>query len=244
MQSYTVESYGEAISPVFDAVNDDPAEVARIVAFLRGYAGAGPVLEPGIGTGRIGVPLAESGVEVYGVEISRPMVEQLRAKPGASLVTVEIGDMAEVGFGRQFSLIYLAQGTFGALLTAEQQGGYLEYARKQLTDDGLLVVETMEIDDSRFSHDQHVTTSLLDVGHVVLTAAMREPDTQLMSIQNVLLTAHGIQLYPVKFRYHAAPELDGMAAEAGLRLVDRFSDWEKAGYTPGDLRHISVYGPS
>ncbi|QFZ21181.1 class I SAM-dependent methyltransferase [Saccharothrix syringae] len=242
MQHYSAESYGEAIAAVFDIVNDDPVEVAGIVDFLRGVAGDGPVLEAGIGTGRIGLPLAASGVELYGVDISQDMVDQLLAKPGADKITVAVGDMNDVDFGREFSLVYLAQGTFGALLEADAQRQFLKSARKQLADGGRLVVETMEVDDSRFTHDQYVTTSLLDVTHVVLSAAIREPEQQLLSIQNVLLSQHGIQLYPVKFRYYTAAELDEMADQAGLRLLERYSDWRKADYTPGDLRHISVYG--
>jgi predicted RNA methylase len=244
MQHYTAESYGDAIAAVFDVVNDDPALVASIVGFLREYAGDGPALEPGIGTGRIGIPLSRTGVEVYGVDISQEMVNQLRAKPGADKVTVEVGDMNDVDFNREFSLVYLAQGTFGALLTAECQRRFLKNAREKLTGDGRLVVETMEIDDTRFSHDQYVATSLLDVGHVVLSAAIREPESQLLSIQNILVTAHGIQLYPVKFRYYTAAEIDGMAADAGLRLLERYADWDKTEYAPGDLQHISVYGIS
>ncbi|GLZ36292.1 hypothetical protein Lesp02_84790 [Lentzea sp. NBRC 105346] len=242
MQSYSAESYGEAIAAVFDVVNDNPEEVASIVGFLQGYVGDGPVLEAGVGTGRIALPLAETGVELYAVDISQDMVDQLLAKPGADKLTVVVGNMNDVDFGKQFSLVYLAQGTFGALLTADAQRQFLQGARKQLTDDGRLVIETMEVDDTRFSHDQYVTTSLLDVTHVVLSAAIREPAEQLLSIQNVLLTPHGIQLYPVKFRYYTATELDEMAAEAGLRLLERYSDWDSAAYSPGDLRHISVYG--
>lgn len=243
MEHYTVESYGEAIAPVFDIVNNDPVEVARIVSFLREQAGEGPVLEAGIGTGRIAVPLAETGLSVFGVEISEAMVEQLRAKPGADKITVEIGDMNEVDFGCRFSLVYLAQGTFGSLLTVENQLRFLQSAQRQLTEDGRLVIESIEIEDSRFNHDQHVTASLLDVGHVVLTAAIREPEKQILSIQNILLSPHGIQLFPVKFRYYTAAELDQMAAKAGLRLLDRYGDWEKSAYIAGQTQHISVYTP-
>ncbi|GLW24844.1 methyltransferase domain-containing protein [Microbispora triticiradicis] len=242
MRNYSAESYGDAIASVFDVVNDDPAEVAAIVEFLRSRAGTGPVLEAGIGTGRIGIPLAGTGVEVFGVEVSREMANQLRTKPGAEKVTVEVGDMNEIDFGRKFSLVVLAQGTFGALLSEPAQRAYLRRVPEILTEDGRLVVETMEVDDSRFTHDQYVATSLLDVDHVVLSAALRDPGHQVLSIQNVLLTAHGIQLYPVKFRYYTAGQLDEMAGDAGLRLLERYSDWAEADYAPGCLRHVSVYG--
>jgi hypothetical protein len=242
MQHYAAESYGDAIAAVFDVLNEDPSEVARIVAFLGEYAGDGPVLEPGIGTGRIGIPLA-AGVEVYGVDISLEMVNQLLSKPGGEKVTVQVGDMNVVDFNRKFSMVYLVQGTFGALLTAERQRQFLRNVREQLSDAGRLIVETVEIDDSRFSDDQYVRTSRLDVGLVLLDAAMRDPENQLLSIQNVLVTTHRTQLFPLKVRYYTARELDLMASGAGLQLVERYSDWEKSSYYPGNLHHISVYGP-
>ncbi|ATE55017.1 class I SAM-dependent DNA methyltransferase [Actinosynnema pretiosum] len=241
MQSYSFESYGQAMAPVFDAINDDPEEVAAIVAFLRARAGDGPVLEAGIGTGRVGLPLAEAGVELHGVEISEAMAEQLRAKPGADKVELVVGDMNEVDLGREFSMVYLVQGTFGSLLSEENQRRFLATAHRLLAPGGRLVIETMEVDETRFTHDQYVATSLLDVGYAVLSAAMREPGTQVLSIQNIMLGAHGIQVFPVKFRYYTAEQLDGMAEDTGFTLVERCVDWGASPYEKGDLNHVSVF---
>lgn len=52
------------------------------VAFYTGQALAlgGPVLEIGCGTGRLTIPLARAGVEVWAVDVSEAMLDQLRAK--------------------------------------------------------------------------------------------------------------------------------------------------------------------
>jgi ubiquinone/menaquinone biosynthesis C-methylase UbiE len=241
VRNFRPDTYGEAIAPAFDTINDDPEQVASIVKFLVDHAGNGPVLEPGIGTGRVGIPFAETGLPVYGVEISDAMVEQLRGKPGAERVTVEVGDMTEVDFGQSFSLVYLAQGTFSALLSEERQRQFLRHARNLVADGARLVVETFEIDDTQFRDDQYVTVSMMDTDHLVLSAATREPDVQIVSMQNILLTTQGNQLFPMKFRYYSAAELDEMAADAHFRLVERYADWDKAEYAPGDRRHISVF---
>ena len=47
---------------------------------------AGPVLEIGVGTGRIAVPLAEAGFRVLGVDLSAPMLGVLAAKDSAVAV--------------------------------------------------------------------------------------------------------------------------------------------------------------
>ena len=70
-----------------DARAEDAATLARIgilgdVAFYREQAAAtgGPVLEIGCGTGRLTIPLARAGHEVWAVDISAAMLDQLRAK--------------------------------------------------------------------------------------------------------------------------------------------------------------------
>ena len=59
----------------------DPTVVESTVDFLAGWAGPGPALEFGIGTGRIAQPLSRRGIRVHGIDLSRAMVEQLRAQP-------------------------------------------------------------------------------------------------------------------------------------------------------------------
>lgn len=82
---------------------DDLAQFASVppqtdseVTGLRKLAGQGPVLELGVGTGRVAIPLADSGLDVHGIELDPAMVEQLRRKPGGERVQVHTGDMADV----------------------------------------------------------------------------------------------------------------------------------------------------
>ena len=67
----------------------DPT-VDRLIAL----AGDGRALEFAIGTGRVGVPLAERGVPVTGIELSQPMIDQLRTKVDDTTIPVVVGDMA------------------------------------------------------------------------------------------------------------------------------------------------------
>jgi SAM-dependent methyltransferase len=74
-----------AIVRTFAAAEEAGRVDARATA-LAGSKGTGStprVLEVGIGTGRIAVPLERAGVEVFGVDIAREMLAQLHAKrPG------------------------------------------------------------------------------------------------------------------------------------------------------------------
>ncbi len=72
----------------------EPAVVDPAVEFLAEAAGAGPILEFGIGTGRLAVPLSRRGLHVCGIELSPDMVAVLRAHEGADAIGVTIGDFA------------------------------------------------------------------------------------------------------------------------------------------------------
>jgi hypothetical protein len=71
----------------------DPA-VERLAAL----AGDGPALEFAIGTGRVAIPLAARGVPVTGIELSRPMIDQLRTKANETTIPVIAADMATTTF--------------------------------------------------------------------------------------------------------------------------------------------------
>jgi 2-polyprenyl-3-methyl-5-hydroxy-6-metoxy-1,4-benzoquinol methylase len=66
---------------VFRIVPDDTDDT---VSFLEGLAGLGPVLELGIGTGRVALPLAEKGVEVHGIDTSEAIGKAAQGQAGRS----------------------------------------------------------------------------------------------------------------------------------------------------------------
>jgi SAM-dependent methyltransferase len=58
-----------------------PEAAAKVTAVLaEAVLGHGPVLEIGVGTGRIALPLADAGIEVVGIDLSRPMLERMVEK--------------------------------------------------------------------------------------------------------------------------------------------------------------------
>src|SRR5512142_3437141 len=91
------DHFGERAAARYDESSAElfaPEAVEPVVDFLAALAGDGAALELGIGTGRIGLPLAARGVPVHGVDLSEAMVGRLREKPGADAIGVTIGDFA------------------------------------------------------------------------------------------------------------------------------------------------------
>ncbi len=69
------------------------------------------MLELAIGTGRVAIPLAALGVPVTGIELSGPMVDQLRTTVDAATIDVVVGDMATARAPGRFSLVVLVFNT-------------------------------------------------------------------------------------------------------------------------------------
>src|SRR6478735_1494618 len=133
MDDYGPATYGDRVADVYDEWYDtvDPAEECALLAEL---AGGGRVLELGIGTGRIALPLAAAGIEVQGVDSSPAMVKQLQAKPGGAAIPVTIGDMADVPVDGEFSLVFVVFSTFFMLTTEEAQQRCFRNAAAQRCD--------------------------------------------------------------------------------------------------------------
>lgn len=87
----------------YDATRGFPPgqETGAVQAMARagGLGAHSSVLEIGIGTGRIALPLAPFVGKLFGVDLSRPMMKRLITKRGAEPVFVAEGDATRLPFG-------------------------------------------------------------------------------------------------------------------------------------------------
>jgi SAM-dependent methyltransferase len=196
-----------------------------------------------IGTGRIALPLAARGVRVDGIDISPPMVEQLRAKPGGNQITVTIGDFADVAVPGSYQLIFVVFNTLFNLLTQNDQVRCFENVAAHLTADGAFVVEGfVPAYLHRLRNDQFVNAESISVGEVRLDVGRHNAATQQLDESHISLTGEGIKLNPIVCRYAWPSELDLMARIAGLRLKERWAGWKREPFDSASRNCISVYG--
>jgi SAM-dependent methyltransferase len=213
----------------------EPETIARTVDFLAGLAGDGRALELAVGTGRIGLPLSERGVEVHGIDLSAPMVEQLREKPAGTGIPVTIGDMTTTRLDATFRLVYLVFNTIDNLTTQEAQVACFENAARHLEPGGCFVVEVHVPELRRLPPGERFVVFHVGENHV----GVDEYDVATQGLVSHHVTARGKSSMP--FRYVWPAELDLMARLAGLRLRDRFEDWDRSPFTNESPKHVSVW---
>jgi SAM-dependent methyltransferase len=241
MTDHDPRLYGARIADDYDALYDGVLDTQGAVRCLGDLAGAGPVLEFGIGTGRLALPLVERGLVVHGVESSPDMVEQLRAKPGGDLLEVAQGDFTDVRVPGTFSLVVLAFNTIFALPSQDAQVACFHNAAAHLGPGGRFVVEAWVPDPSRFVRGSAVLVRHVAPDHVSLDVATIDPVAQRMHTTQVSLRGGEVRLYPANHRYAWPSELDLMARLAGLDLEHRWSGWDRSPFTDTSDGHVSVY---
>lgn len=231
----TAERYEDSSAEMFAPEVLDPA-----VDVLARLAGAGPALEFAIGTGRVAIPLVRRGIPVTGIELSPPMVDQLRRKISAEDLPVVVGDMATTTVPGRFALVYVVWNSIGNLRTQNEQVECFRNAARHLAPGGRFVVELWVPGIRRFPPGQAAVPFEVTDRHVGFDTL--DLATQQGTSHHYWRLDDGSARYgSSNFRYIWPAECDLMARLAGMTLEQRAADWHGAPFTSDSENHVSVW---
>ena len=234
--------FGEEIASGYDAsfgAEFDPAVIAATADFLAAQARGGRALELGVGTGRIALPLSARGVPVLGIDLSRAMVERLRAKPGGEAIDVTIGDFATARVAGSFSLVYLVFNTIENLTTQDEQVACFANAAAHLAPGGRFVIECAIPDLRALPRGERAV--VFDVSEEHWGIDEYDVATQGLVSHHFSRVGDGVEYSSGPFRYVWPSELDLMARLSGMPLVERWSGWRREPFTNESRKHVSVW---
>lgn len=236
-------TYGDNVADMYDAMFSDVSALdpAEAVAALAALAGPGPVLELGIGTGRVALPLRARGLEVHGIDASRAMIDELRCKQGGSEIPVTLGDFAAFDLSHRYTLIYIVFNTLFHLRDQEAQLSCFRCAADHLVDEGVFLVEAYtpahRVMTGRPVRVWGVRADAVDIGFREYQSVVE----QTYVAQHVRVTDGKVRLNLDYGREVWPGELDLMARLVGLQLRERWGDWRRNGCAPDAASHVSVY---
>jgi SAM-dependent methyltransferase len=226
--------YDESSAEMFDPESVDP-----VVDLLVELAAGGRALELGIGTGRIALPLAQRGVPVQGIDLSKAMVARLRAKPGGEDIGVTIGDLATTKVEGSFSLVYLVFNTIMNLTTQAAQVACFRNAAAHLEPRGCFVIEVMVPELQRLPPGETHRVFSWSESHWGIdeydVATQGLISHHLESVDGRLERSSG------PYRYVWPSELDLMAELAGMTLRERWGGWKREPFASDSRKHVSIW---
>ncbi len=207
---------------------------------LAELAGGGRALEFAIGTGRVAVPLAASGVPVTGIELSRPMVARLREKADETTIPVVLGDMATARAPGEYALVYLVYNTIGNLLTQADQVQCFRNAAAHLSAGGRFVIELTVPQLRVLPPGRDAAVFASEPGYIGVDTydVLRQ---HLVSHHFTFAAGREARVSRSPHRYIWPAELDLMGELAGFKLESRHADWAGAELTADSTSHVSVY---
>lgn len=233
--------YGRHIAQDYDEVYDGVFDTEGAVSRLGDLAEGGPILEFGVGTGRLAIPLAGLGHVVHGVDGSRDMLHLMAEKQGGERVGTTVGDFSTVNVPGEFGLVICATNTLYALPDQQSQLRCFSNAANHLRPGGRFVIEAW-IPRLGFSSGPTLEPRKLAAGYVGLVIGEHDPIRQLHSTTQVVLGGpDGVRVFPVVHRYAHPAELDLMAQMNGFVLEDRWANWQGEPLTTSSTNHVSVY---
>lgn len=231
--------YGRVTSRYYDAtyaaLRDPSGDADWYLALAR--ASGGPILELGVGTGRVLLPIAAEGLACTGLDPSPEMLDVLRSKHPPDSLSLIPGRMQDFDLpGERFALIFAAFRVFQHLYRVEDQLACLAAVRKHLAPGGAFafdvfvpspartaVVEEPEREDVRFRQGADEV--------IRYTAVTRNHAEQLIHVRMRYERRRDREVVcdeAVEFdmRYYYRYELQHLLNRAGLGRIELYGDFD------------------
>jgi len=137
------EPYPDVVARFYDAVYAEVRDGVDNAYYLKAMAEApGPVLEVGVGTGRLLVKALARGVEAYGIDLSPTMIERCRAKlPPDAADRVWLADAVGLETERRFALVVAPFRVLSHVVSPDDQLRLLESIHGVLRPGGVFVFD-------------------------------------------------------------------------------------------------------
>lgn len=232
---------------------DEQADV-RLYAHLAERT-RGPILDAGVGTGRIALGLAEFGRRVVGIDSSPAMLARAEAKRhdlDASSVTLRQADLRDFDLGEQFAMAVLALNTFAHMLTQDDQTRALACLHRHLAPGGLLALAL---------ENPYPSLTTLPQGELMLGWVKNGPGTderttmsyarhlnlvkqvQYLFMRYDVLKGNGmLRRYEdeIKLRWFYPSELRLLLEKHGFSIEDHYGGYELEDYTEMSPLFVTV----
>ncbi len=241
LHDFSASTYGDSFADVYDDWYENISDAEATAAFVAARCGDGPMVELGVGTGRLVDQLISHGLQVIGVDASADMLSRCAPRPGLTKVQADMAALPFDNAGPHLGGALCAFNTLFNLASVEQQAQLFASVANALQPNGALIIEAITGAGLEDGPPDSVGVSRIDSDRLVLAATKVDAEAQTIVGQHVDITEAGIRLRPWRLRWTTPPQLDVIANEVGLELVERVADWDGTPFDDDSDRHVSVY---
>ena len=207
----------------------------------------GPVLEIACGSRLVTIPIAAQGLDVTGVDLSRPMLEHACKKAQARQLNIRWveADARSFDLGTKYKFIYLTGNAFQAFLLRADQEALLVTVKRHLAPNGIFAFETRNPSghDLTDQPEEEFDQSYVSVeGHQVsvYTTQRYDPLAQVMYWTSFRRWNDGERDHNrethIACRFTYPQELEALLHYNGFQVTQQYGNWDK--------QELSAFSPS
>jgi len=210
----------------------------------------GRVLELGCGSGRLTIPLAQSGIDIIGADLSLSMLQRALAKTLIAGLKVSFvqADMRQFEFGARFSTILIPGNSLLHLLAIEDLRRCFASVRRHLAPGGKLVFDISKWDLARLARAHGERRLVLRVTHpergeiTVQETAEYDAAEQTRRVVWYLSASDepDFQIIAYRLRVIFPQELVLLLDYAGFRLETRYGEFTREAFSSTSPRQVCV----
>jgi SAM-dependent methyltransferase len=211
----------------------------------------GLVLELACGTGRVTIPIAQSGVEIVGLDQSASMLAHARSKAEAAGVTIAWieADCRNFSLDRKFALIFMAFNSMQHLHDRESLAALFTNVRGHLAPGGRFIFEVFNPSLAILNREpgrRYVERQYEDPdgrGTITLELSAVYDDAAQVNRMTWYFSLPGERDFRVErldVRCFFPQELDLLVRTNGFEIEQKFGNFERKAFAGGDMKQIVV----
>ncbi|MEI2638236.1 MAG: class I SAM-dependent methyltransferase [Microthrixaceae bacterium] len=246
-------TYGRSFADVYDSWYPSDTSTYAAVSHISALCGTkARVLELGIGTGRLAIPLALSGMDVWGIDSSPEMLSVLESnstESGADIhvICCDVCDPSSWPDG-PFDVIISAFNFLFNVVGDDAKQSVFSTAADRLVSGGSFVIESLVVADPSTEDEPHsppersLEVRSITPEAVILIATSTDHFSGEVIGQHIeLRDGEPVRLRPWRVQMDSPNRLDAYAKAAGLSLMGRVADWDNSPFTADSTRFIARY---
>jgi len=218
-----------------------------------------PILEIACGTGRVLIPLAEAGYEVWGIDSSPAMLAKAQEKISnlpedvRKRIHLVQADMRNFHLDIRFPLVLIPFRSFLHLLTVEDQIQTLKNIKEHLEDDGILIIDLFAPSHNYLAQDRRQVINKIinpENRHIIFrTDITRYDHTNQLIDEDSLLEEYDekgnlIRSFhlSLKLRYIFRYEMEHLLKLSGFKLEILYGTFDRKPYDYKSGEMIFIMG--
>lgn len=211
-------------------------------------AATGRVLELACGTGRVLIPIAESGCDITGLDLSEHMLAQCRRKLELKVenirdrVELVQGNMTSFSLDKVFDLTIIPFRAFLHLITVSDQLSCLTNINRHLAMNAKLIFDVFQVDSTRINNPRFLNEQVdfpdrvlpdgrkLRRNHRIVAFHSAEQYSEVELIYYLTdidgSTERIVHAFPIRYIYRY--EMEHLLARCGFKIVAIYGNFDKS----------------